>query len=62
MHVDFIQKMKNLFDITCGDLSMTRQNKGLFLENILLQKLKLSKNVNNTNCSSNLLCPTGNLF
>ena len=54
--------MKNLFDITCGDLSMTRQNKGLFLENILLQKLKLSKNVNNTNCSSNLLCPTGNLF
>ena len=37
-NVDFFYKkypMKNLFDITCGDLRMTRQNYGLFLENIL---------------------------
>ena len=62
-NVDFFYKkypMKNLFDITCGDLRMTRQNYGLFLENILLQKLL--KNVNNTNCSSNLICPTRNPF
>ena len=45
----------NLFQKNYFKLLLSRQKLGTFLENKVLQKLKLSKNVNNKKCAPKMI-------